>query len=89
MRDIAHCRANRVIVVADQSYGEELVAAADARSFNLDNVIVFTSTEEFNYFSEKDVLTRRLLQHQENDICLNNLKNVSKSTRMVRKLNVR
>ena len=76
MRDVGHCRANRVIIFVDQSYGEELVAAAESRSSSLSNVIVLVSTENFNSTS-KDKLTHYLLANELHDICLSNLKNVS------------
>jgi hypothetical protein len=77
MHDISYCRSNRVIVVADQSYGGELVAAADSRSFSLKNVVLFTSTEEFNFSASKDRLTHYLFRYQREDVCLSDLKNVS------------
>lgn len=67
--------------MADQSYGGALVAEAEARFTSLLNVIIFTSADEFNW-NTKDRLTKSLLRSQHNDICLNDFKNVSGSTKL-------
>lgn len=63
--------------MADQSYGGALVAAAEARYSSLQNVIIFTSADEFNWNTPIDRLTKSLLRYQYNDVCLNDFKNVS------------
>lgn len=79
LRDISRCKANRVVILADQSYGGALVSAAEARFINLQNVIIFTSAEEFNHSAQKDQLTAQLLREKYYDICLNDFRNVSSS----------
>lgn len=76
MRDISRCKANRVIVLADQSNGGALVAEAEARSFGLQNVIIFTSAAEYNYHMVKDRLTKRFVR-EKYTFCLNDFRNVS------------
>ncbi|XP_065206324.1 uncharacterized protein LOC135835819 [Planococcus citri] len=77
-RDIYRCKANRVVILADQNYGNALVTAAEARFIHLQNVMIFTSYDDYNRNAEKskDPLTEQLLREKYFDVCLNDFRNV-------------
>lgn len=76
-RDIYRCRANRVVILADQNYGNGLEAAAEARLGHLENVAIFTAYGEFNANGTKDRLTAQFLREKYFDFCLSDFQNVS------------
>ncbi len=77
LKDVSGCKANRVIIMADQNYGKMLVDAAEDRYQNLKNVVIFTSNNEYHPNSSKDRITRLLLKSLYRNVCLIDFQTVS------------